>query len=365
MKACLIDTAHVRRDITAVALEQQLPATGFYWLDVSDATEGELRAVASALKLEAMTSDWLPRFGQHARFEVSRHQTRISVWAADAQYQPREVHLLFRHTWLLTVHTNVDKTMDQARMLFGDIGDVIALHPSFALMLVLNELLASFYPALEHVDEWLGQLEDEIFQAPDKRQWVALSATRKYVGSLQRLWLPYHDTLSRLVVTIGGIPGMSEKELQTMRDYSERVADFVDRIDDYRQRTNEALDSYSASISNQQATMINRLTLINGIFLPITVTTCFFGMNFNWMATNMGTLAGFLVWGVGLNLGLVAGTLLLFWKMGWLGVRAVPGGKTVVSAPAQVSIPAPRPASAGGGPYAPKPTPPVPPLPRA
>ncbi|MCX7004982.1 MAG: hypothetical protein NTV22_17140, partial [bacterium] len=315
----------------------------------------ELRAVASALKLEALTADWLPRFGQHARFEVSRHQTRISVWAADAQYQPREVHILFRHTWLLTVHAQVDKTMDQARTLFGDISDVIAPHPSFALMLVLNELLASFYPALEHVDEGLGQLEDEIFQAPDTCQWVALSAVRKYVGSLQRLWLPYRDTLSRLVVTIGGIPGMGEKELQTMRDYAERVADFVERIDDYRQRTNEALDSYSANISNQQATMINRLTLINGIFLPITVTTCFFGMNFNWMAVNMGTLTGFLVWGVGLNLGLIAGTLLLFWKIGWLGVRAASGAKPAVGPPALLSMPAPAPRQTpAGGPGMPK-----------
>jgi len=139
----------------------------------------------------------------------------------------------------------------------------------------------------------------------------------------------------------------------------------VERIDDYRQRTNEALDSYSASISNQQAAMINRLTLINGIFLPITVSTCFFGMNFNWMATNMGTLTGFLVWGVGLNLGLVAGTLLLFWKIGWLGGRAVAGGKAPANTPPLSMPPAPRPTPESGAPGRPATTPPVVPLPRS
>lgn len=43
---------------------------------------------------------------------------------------------------------------------------------------------------------------------------------------------------------------------------------------------------------------MEHLTLVSMIFLPLTVATGFFGMNFNWMTGRVGTLPAFVALGI-------------------------------------------------------------------
>ena len=62
---------------------------------------------------------------------------------------------------------------------------------------------------------------------------------------------------------------------------------------------------------SRQATIISeRLTLVAVIFFPLTVSTGFFGMNFNWLTRQIGSAAAFGLLGIVLPCVLVAATLL-------------------------------------------------------
>jgi protein-S-isoprenylcysteine O-methyltransferase Ste14 len=52
------------------------------------------------------------------------------------------------------------------------------------------------------------------------------------------------------------------------------------------------------AIAQRQAEQINRLTLVSLIFLPVTALSGFFGMNFNWMISHLGSEESFLALGV-------------------------------------------------------------------
>jgi len=57
----------------------------------------------------------------------------------------------------------------------------------------------------------------------------------------------------------------------------------------------------------RQATLINeRLTLVTVIFLPLTVVSSFFGMNFGWLVDHIGSATSFLIMGIVLPLILAA-----------------------------------------------------------
>ena len=88
MKATIIDAHGVSTPLPAKEFAARLPASGFFWLNVANATAEEIAALASALQFDPTLSTWLPRFGQSARFEASPHYPRISTWAVRPRYCP-------------------------------------------------------------------------------------------------------------------------------------------------------------------------------------------------------------------------------------------------------------------------------------
>ena len=319
MKATVFDTCKGVFQIAGEELLQRLPKDCFFWLDIEGASVEELQAVAAALHISEPTLSWLPRFGQRARLEVTRQQTRISTWGVGASGLPIEVHVLFTPSWILSVHEGVGGLMDRARSLYNSIVPKIGTRHFLGLLIILIELLESFDPLLERLDESLYALEGQIIQAPKGAQIEQLVGLRKRLWELHRFWEPLEIAVRDLSVAVkSGLTGIIEHAEQLL-DYAERIADLVDRINDLRQRATEAMESYGTSVSNKQSQIINRLTIISAVFLPLTFLTGFFGMNFQWLIDRQKSTGSFFFLGIGLFFVCLVATLSLFKWMGWLG----------------------------------------------
>ena len=320
VEATLIDGQGAVRRLSGKDLAAQLPSEGFFWLDVANATEDEIAALAVALQLDAKLSAWLPRFAQSVRFKTSPQYLRMTVWADTGSHGVSEGHLLYSPAWLITVFDGAASPMTTARERFRELAGLIDSHHDYAPVLVLHELVTGFYPRLERADERLDQLEEQIFLKPVSAQLLSLADLRRELSSLHRLLVPLRDRVKAMLTSVGGVPGISAEVWPTFESYGERLADLVNLIDDYRQRTTEAMEGYRASIANRQSEQINRLTIVSWVFLPITFLTGYFGMNFNWAINELlATRDDFLLLGIGLPVLSLALTLLLFKSLGWLG----------------------------------------------
>lgn len=318
MKATVFDEKRGLFQVEIDELTHRLSTDSFFWLDIDGASAEELQTVISILQIAEPASSWLPRFGQRGRFEVDGQQIRISTFAAGVSGLPIEAHVLYTRSWLLTVHTGATNTMERARnMLYRVFTDKIAFNRALGLQIVLIEFISSFDLSLEQADELLGALEDQVLRTPKEAQFQQLSGLRKQLGSLHRLWDPQQAAIRNVVVAIGGLPEMSEKA-QLFRDYEERVSDLMDKINDLRQRATEAMQEYATRVSYKQSQVMNRLTIISAVFLPMTFLTGYFGMNLQWMVDHVQSLEAYLFLGVGLFVAMLATTLWLFKSRGWL-----------------------------------------------
>jgi magnesium transporter len=329
---------------------EHLPTDCFFWLDIEGASVEELQKVAAALHISEPTLSWLPRFGQHARLESNTQQTRISTWGVGASGIPSEVHILFTpSSWILSVHEDAGSSMDRARSVYKSFAQTIATRHFLGLLVILTALLESFDPMLERLDESLYALEEQIIEAPKGVQVEQLVKLRKRLWELHRFWEPLELAARDLsVVSKSGLTGISEHSEQIL-DYAERISDLVDRIGDLRQRATEAMESYGTSVSNKQSQVINRLTIISAVFLPLTFLTGFFGMNFQWMIDRQKSVGSFFFLGIGLFLVNLIATLSLFRSKGWLGEEKAkkPVGGTAVVLQEQATDAR---SGAGGGP---------------
>ena len=77
-----------------------------------------------------------------------------------------------------------------------------------------------------------------------------------------------------------GLRGRHARLLPRVYDHMIRVSDL---IDSYRDLLTGALDVYLSTVSNRLNSVMERLTIVATIFLPLTFVTGFFGMNFGWM----------------------------------------------------------------------------------
>jgi Mg2+ and Co2+ transporter CorA len=320
MNATVFDIKKGVFQVSVDELSQGFPVDGFFWLDIDGASVEELQSVAAALHLSEPMSSWLPRFGQRARLEAGRQQTRISTWGVGASGLPIEVHVLFTQAWLLTVHAGVGSSMDRARSIYRDIVQTIEAQHFWGLLIILTELVASFDPLLEHLDELLYALEEQVIQAPKETQ---ISNSRDCVNSCGHCIgfgsrSKGRQDNSRSLSKDGKELVSTQIESVTTQSASRTS---LDSINDLRQRATEAMESYGTSVSNRQSQVINRLTIISAVFLPLTFLAGFFGMNFQWMIVRLDSLGSFLFLGVGLFVTMLAATLLLFRSQGWLGEK--------------------------------------------
>jgi magnesium transporter len=91
-----------------------------------------------------------------------------------------------------------------------------------------------------------------------------------------------------------------------------------DLVDSYRDLLSGALDVYLSTVSNRLNSVMERLTVIATIFLPLTFLTGFFGQNFGWMVHKIDTFAAFMAFGVGGIVVAVAILLVMFQRRGWI-----------------------------------------------
>src|SRR5262245_29332513 len=159
MIATVFDTRSGASQVSIADLPRHLATAGFFWLDIADASTEELRLVAFALRLDAPTSTWLPRFGPRARFELGPHQARLSTFTPGASGGAVVVHELCTPAWPLTVRAGAGNAMDRVHRVYGTFRNEIASNPALGLLIVLDDFIASFHPILDQAEQALYQLE--------------------------------------------------------------------------------------------------------------------------------------------------------------------------------------------------------------
>jgi magnesium transporter len=180
--------------------------------------------------------------------------------------------------------------------------------PIALLYRLLDALTDSFFPALEDFDERIDRVEDEIFREPREEQLEEVVRMKRRLNRLRRVVGPQRDVVGQLFGGLAQLPGSDPEAERYFRDVYDHLIRVADLIDSYKDLLTGAMDVYLSTVSNRLNLVVERLTVLSTILLPLIVLTGFFGQNFGWLVRNIGGIGSFLLFGVAVPL---AGAVLL------------------------------------------------------
>jgi Mg2+ and Co2+ transporter CorA len=157
-----------------------------------------------------------------------------------------------------------------------------------------------------HSEETIEQLTEVALGLDEMRSRLAAGAQRRELSrvrarlfAMEQLWKAHQQVLAP-----------DEPLADHMSDGPRRVLRRARAAFEASGATAAELYALLGDTLSRQAAVINeRLTLAAVVFFPLTVSTGFFGMNFEWMVSHIGSLTAFVVLGIVVPFIMVGATL--------------------------------------------------------
>jgi magnesium transporter len=299
--------------VDRVTLEARLASGEFFWLDLHDPTEEDFALLRDVFKFHPLALEDSEQFGQRPKVEdYDDYVFFVFYGAAPPPDEDRlvEVHCFYSERFLVTLRKDEAPACESLKERYAKRPGHLE-KPVAVLYRLLDSLTDSFFPALEDFDGRIDRVEDEIFREPHEEQLEEIVRMRRRLNLLRRVVGPQRDMVSQLYGGLATLPGSDVEAERYFRDVFDHLIRVADLIDSYKDRLAGATDVYLSSVSNRLNVVVERLTVISTILLPLIVITGFFGQNFGWLVDHIGGIGMFLALGIALPL-LFAALLIVY-----------------------------------------------------
>jgi magnesium transporter len=307
-------------DASDAAIAARLEAGRTFWLDLHRPDDADLALMRDVLGIHPLAVADARALGQRPKVEEYGDMTYIVAFgAAPPPDRDRlvEVHIAFAERFLVSVRRDDSRVLDEiagrALRPVGPMGEGPSL-----LYRLLDALADSFFPAMDEIDSEIDAIEAALARPPRDGVQDRIYACRRRLLAFRRVVLPQRDQLARIATGAVDLPGVGEDARRYFRDVEDHLIRTSEALDGYRELLEGANDVYLSAVSNRLNVVTKQLTVIAGIFLPLTFLTGFFGQNFPWMVDHIGGAAAFFALAIGLQVLAVLVLLLLFRRRGWL-----------------------------------------------
>jgi magnesium transporter len=314
MTATLLDRdgeKHTKADRTTV--ESRVSAGEFFWLDIEDADQDDFAVLRDAFRFHPLALEDSEHFGQRPKLEEYDDYVFFVVYGAapppDAD-RLVEVHIFYSERYLVTVRREHAPSCEALRERYVRQPGQLE-RPIVVLYRLLDSLSDSFFPALEDYDERIDAVEDDIFREPRDEHLQEIVRMKRQLNRLRRVVGPQRDVASQLFGGAAVLPGSDAEAERYFRDIFDHLIRVTDLIDSYKDLLTGAMDVYLSTVSNRLNLVVERLTVLSTILLPLIVLTGFFGQNFGWKVRHVGSWEAFVL--LGLALPVVAATVLVYY----------------------------------------------------
>lgn len=216
--------------------------------------------------------------------------------------------LISFHESYLSLFSSLDKRIESPGSRFRTQG------PDYLFYALIDVVVDHYFSTIENIATEIDRLEAALFQNINAQILDSIQHVRNELLFMKKSVFPLREALSSIIRSDS--PLIDRQQLKYLNDVHDHILQIYETIENYRELNTGLKDLYLSGLSHKMNKVMQVLTIIATIFIPLTFIAGVYGMNFDNMPELSYKYGYPITWGVML---LIAGwMLLMFRKNKWL-----------------------------------------------
>ena len=169
---------------------------------------------------------------------------------------------------------------------------------------IIDTIVDHYYFALDWFSNILADLELELVEQPSKRHIQTILTYKKQWLILKKAFYPLKEAVRKMMnVEQKFMEGAGKHYIADLNDHLQSIGETMEIL---RESLNNLMDLYNSTVSNKMNEVMQVLTIVSTIFIPLTFIAGIYGMNFenmpelSWENGYFYTLVVMLIVGIGM-----------------------------------------------------------------
>ncbi|MEW6227152.1 MAG: magnesium/cobalt transporter CorA [Bacillota bacterium] len=295
---------------------------GVLWVDLQEPTDEEFDMLSRVfgfhhLSIEdCRTYSELPKVDEFSKYVlVVTHYVMArpeeAAWGVTAL---GEIDVFIGRNFVVTVHARPAELVDECIRRFRERPDFPAMGPDFLAYAIIDRLVDSYFPLVDYWNDRLDEAEESLLLGRAESTLKKLAFMRRNILRIRKSLAPEREVMARLARR--DVEFISEQASWYFRDVSDHLLKVHEILDSARDTASALFELYLSMLSSRTNLVMQKLTIVATIFLPLTFIAGVYGMNFRYMPELEWRYGYYLIWLVMLIVG--GGFLVYFRRRGWL-----------------------------------------------
>lgn len=223
------------------------------------------------------------------------------------EVSPQTISLFFGKGFVLSFQEHEDDVFKVLRdRIEGSKGRIRQRGTDYLTYAIIDVIVDKYFNVLDRVEETLEVLDDTISNNVDAINKGELQDTKLNLIKIRKSVVPLREALNQFIRSESDlIDPRTEIFLRDVYDHSIQVVESTDTLRDI---LGGLQDLYLSEISLKMNKIMQFLTIVTAIFVPLSFLTGLYGMNFDVIPELKYKNGYFILWG-----GMIMITLLMFW----------------------------------------------------
>jgi magnesium transporter len=291
------------------------------WVDLAGPTKEEFSILGDVFHFHPLAIEDAVAAVHHPKIESYDGYLYLILHGIDYQkaqtaFATHDIDFFLGRNYLVTVHDGQTRSAATIREMCARNQQVLGEGPAALMHRIIDQMVDNYRPEVEELEEWLDQLEQQVFERPSPDLIREILDVKRDVTALRRIALPQRDAVGRLARR--EFPIITDELAYRFRDVYDNLVRISDEALIFQDRVTSILEAHLSNVSYRLNEVMKALTIITLIFMPPTLVAGLYGMNVHLPGVHSLEDPAPFWWIVGGILAVTGGMLWVFRRIRWM-----------------------------------------------